>query len=184
MAEPGGRRLAGAVINTSGRGRHGPASLVTTDRDSILEVGTAACADVPIGAAGVGNRQIFEAFQGSYALRIVDSDEDQGVTGPALGPRVRRSSGWYVDVPQRDEYDTELLVRELLDVIEPHAEELAHAKQVLGLRAGINVVIEMRSGRDRAGDILVTTPAFHLTAATMRRLASLDLWLDCDQYVY
>ncbi|MFI5851796.1 DUF4279 domain-containing protein [Micromonospora chalcea] len=159
----------------------------------------------------------------------MDSDEDQGVTGPAvvgciqrayltvapagdadgldfdpahvtrlvgleptrvhrhgeaLGPRVRRSSGWYVDVPQRDEYDTELLLSELLDVIEPHAEGLAHAQQVLGLRAGINVVIEMRSGRDKAGDILVTTPAFHLTAATMRRLAGLNLWLDCDQYVY
>jgi hypothetical protein len=104
--------------------------------------------------------------------------------GEAVGQRVHRSSGWYVDVPQRDECDTELVLRDLLDVIEPHAEGLAHARQVLRLRAGVNVVVEMHSGRDGAGDILVTTPAFHLTAETMRRLAGLHLWLDCDQYVY
>ncbi|WP_326550122.1 DUF4279 domain-containing protein [Micromonospora sp. NBC_01813] len=104
--------------------------------------------------------------------------------GEAVGQRVHRSSGWYVDVPQREEYDTELVLRELLDVLDPHAEGLAYARQVLGLRAGVNVVIEMHSGRDGAGDILVTTPRIHLTAETMRRLADLCLWLDCDQYVY
>ncbi|WP_410809091.1 DUF4279 domain-containing protein [Micromonospora sp. 067-2] len=110
----------------------------------------------------------------------MDNDEDQGPTGQ----RVHRSSGWYVDVPRRDEYDTELLLGELLDLIEPHADGLARAQQVLELRAGINVVIEMHSERDGADDILVTTPALHLTADTIRRLAGLHLWLDCDQYIY
>ncbi|WP_234581006.1 DUF4279 domain-containing protein [Micromonospora sp. MH99] len=104
--------------------------------------------------------------------------------GEATGQRVHRLSGWYVDVPRRPEYDTELLLIELLGLIEPHAEGLARARQALGLRAGVNVVIEMHSGRDGADDILVATPALHLTAETMRRLADLHLWLDCDQYVY
>ncbi|MFF5219394.1 DUF4279 domain-containing protein [Micromonospora sp. NPDC000442] len=104
--------------------------------------------------------------------------------GEAMGQRIHRSSGWYVDVPQRDEYDTELLLTELLDVIEPHAEGLARARQMLALQAGVNVVIEMHSGQDGAGDVLVTTPALHLTVGTIRRLATLHLWLDCDQYVY
>jgi len=34
------------------------------------------------------------------------------------------------------------------------------------------------------GEELVTAPALSLSAATVRRLAKLDLWLDCDQYVH
>jgi hypothetical protein len=97
---------------------------------------------------------------------------------------VHRHGGWYVEVQKRDEYDTEDVLAELLDIIEPHAEGLARARQVLELRAGVNVVIEMHSVRDPGGEILVTTPALSLSAATIRRMAKLDLWLDCDQYVY
>lgn len=97
---------------------------------------------------------------------------------------LRRRSGWYVDVPKRDEYSTEIVLVELLDIIEPHAAGLARARQVLGLVAGINVVIEMIPELGPDGEDLRTTPALSLAAATVRRLADLDLWLDCDQYVY
>lgn len=106
--------------------------------------------------------------------------------GDRYGPdqRVHRHAGWYVEVQRRHEYDTEVVLAELLDVIEPHAEGLARARQALGLVAGANVVVEMYTVRDPGGEVLVTTPALSLSAATIRRIAELDLWLDCDQYVY
>ncbi|WP_327011520.1 DUF4279 domain-containing protein [Dactylosporangium sp. NBC_01737] len=106
--------------------------------------------------------------------------------GDRYGPHQRawRRSGWKVEVPERDEYDTEVVLVELLDIIESRADGLARACQVLGLQAGINVVIEMHPVQGPDGEELVTTPALSLSAATVRRLAKLDLWLDCDQYVY
>jgi hypothetical protein len=105
--------------------------------------------------------------------------------GEPIGPngRRRRRNGWYVDVPERDEYDTEVLLCELLDVVEPHAAGIARACRELRLIAGINVVISMHSVRDEDG-LLVTTPALSLRADTLRRIADLGCWLDCDQYVY
>ncbi|MEU7876179.1 DUF4279 domain-containing protein [Dactylosporangium sp. NPDC049140] len=107
-------------------------------------------------------------------------------TGDRYGTHghLHRRGGWYVDVPERDEYDTEIVLVELLDIIEPNADGLARARQVLGLQAGINVVIKMIPVQGPDGEDLRTTPALSLAAATVRRLADLDLWLDCDQYVY
>jgi hypothetical protein len=65
------------------------------------------------------------------------------------GHRTHRFSGWYLDVPQREVYETEILLEELLDMIEPHADGLAQVRRVLSWR-----------------------------------LVKLDLWLDCDQYLY
>lgn len=102
--------------------------------------------------------------------------------GPLGHPR--RRSGWYVELPAREEYDTEALVRELLCVVEPYAEGIALACRTLKVVPGINVVVEMHSVRDEAGGLLVTTPALSLRGDTLRRIADLGCRLDCDQYVY
>jgi hypothetical protein len=107
--------------------------------------------------------------------------------GDRYGPlqHAWRHSGWKVEVPERDEFDTDVVLVELLDIIEPHADGLARARRVLGLEAGINVVIQMHRVQDPdGGEDLLTTPALSLSAATVRRLARLDLWLDCDQYIF
>ena len=55
----------------------------------------------------------------------------------------------------------------------------------LGLEAGVQVVIEMHRVQDPdGGEDLLITPALSISAATIHRLAKLDLWLDCDQYVF
>jgi translation initiation factor IF-1 len=103
---------------------------------------------------------------------------------PWRGSLRRKFSGWYLEVPSRDEYDTDSVVQELLDEVEPYAEALARAREALRLQVGVQVVIEMHSYRDEHGDIIVTTPALSLSAETLRRLADHHLWLDFDQYVY
>lgn len=62
---------------------------------------------------------------------------------PWRGSLRRRFSGWYIEVPSRKEYDTDAVVRELLDEVEPYAEGLACAREALRLQAGVQVVIEM-----------------------------------------
>ncbi|SDT70302.1 protein of unknown function [Actinoplanes derwentensis] len=82
-------------------------------------------------------------------------------------------------------YLTEEVVIQLLDAIEPHATGIAEARAALGLRAGINVVIEMSGERDTEdGGIHVSTAAITYTADTLKRLARLDIMIDHDQYVY
>jgi hypothetical protein len=82
----------------------------------------------------------------------------------------------------RPEHDTEVVIRELLDVVEPRAEGLARARQMFGLDAQIVVAVEMHGHSDDGrGD--VGTPALSLTAETLHRLAQLDVSLDIDQYI-
>ncbi|MFF5235365.1 DUF4279 domain-containing protein [Dactylosporangium sp. NPDC000521] len=103
--------------------------------------------------------------------------------GPFQG--VWRHSGWEVEVPERDEFDTDVVLVELLDIIEPYADGLARARRVLGLDAAVHVVIEMYRVHDPdSGEDVLTTPALWLSAETIRRLAKLDLWIECDQYVF
>jgi phosphatidylserine synthase len=53
---------------------------------------------------------------------------------------------------------------------------------MLGLDAGVSVVIEMH-GRHDHGEIRLSTAAVIYSAATVQRLARLDLSVDHDQYV-
>jgi hypothetical protein len=98
-------------------------------------------------------------------------------------PGLRRFSSWMYELPQVRTYVTEDVVTMLLDAVEPHAAGLAEACRTLGVRAGIMVVIEMRSRRDEDGDVTVSTPAVGYSAGTIRRLGRLDLEVHHDQYV-
>jgi hypothetical protein len=94
-------------------------------------------------------------------------------------------STWKYELVKVRTYDTEGVVTQLLDAIEPHATGIAEACTALGLRAGVDVVIEMSGSRDTSdGSITVTTAAITYTAATMKRLARLNLSIDHDQYIY
>ncbi|GAB7043437.1 MULTISPECIES: DUF4279 domain-containing protein [Catenuloplanes] len=107
---------------------------------------------------------------------------------PATGrpwPR-HRSSAWRYEQPAAATYDTEDVVRRLLDAIEPHADGIRAACRTLGLGARAEVVIEMHATRKNTYDdaLVVTTPAISYSAETVARLAALDLSIDHDQYVF
>jgi len=94
----------------------------------------------------------------------------------------RRFSAWTYELPPAQTYVTEEAVSALLDVIEPFADGLARACTMLGLVAGVSVVIEMHGRRDGDG-IQLSTAAVSYSAATVRRLARLGLSVAHDQYV-
>ncbi|MBB4767062.1 DUF4279 domain-containing protein [Amorphoplanes digitatis] len=95
----------------------------------------------------------------------------------------RRFSGWHYELPARETHVTEHVLSDLLDAVEPYAEGLAAARDGLGLRAGIMILIEMQGDRDEDGDVSVSTASIAYSAATLHRLAALDLSLEHDQYV-
>lgn len=100
-------------------------------------------------------------------------------------PEPRRFSSWQYELAKVRTYYTEDVVTQLLDAIEPHAAGIAEAVAALGLRAGIQVVIEMSGDRDTEnGDIHLSTAAITYTAETVKRLARLNTSVDHDQYVY
>ena len=100
-------------------------------------------------------------------------------------PRRRQSSRWKHEPARQSTFFTEEVVTALLDVIEPCAAGIAEARETLHLRAGINVVIEMRGVRDPDdGGVILSTAAITYSAQTVRRLAQLDLYIDHDQYVF
>lgn len=92
---------------------------------------------------------------------------------------------WKYELAKVRTFFTEDVVTRLLDDIEPHAAGIAEACAVLGMRAGIDVVIEMSGFRDpEDGSVELSTAAITYTAETVRRLARLHLTVDHDQYVY
>ena len=94
----------------------------------------------------------------------------------------RRFSNWEYALPEVRTYDTEEVVIALLDAIEPHAAGIVDACGILGMRAGIMVVIEMSGDRDTLdGDIDVSTAAIRYSSRTLHRLARLDLSIGLDQ---
>jgi len=108
----------------------------------------------------------------------------RGDLHPGLSER-RRSSNWEYELAKVRTYFTEGVVTRLLDAIEPHAAGITEACAALGMRAGINVVIEMIGDRNTAsGNLHVSTAAITYTAQTLKRLAQLDLSVDHDQYVF
>ncbi|GIE82463.1 hypothetical protein Aph02nite_84130 [Actinoplanes philippinensis] len=99
-------------------------------------------------------------------------------------PDPQRFSNWTYELPETRTYVTEEVVTRLLDEIEPHAGGIAEACTALGLRAGINVVIEMSGVRDAEdGEVILSTAAVTYTSETLKRLARLNVSVDHDQYV-
>jgi hypothetical protein len=81
-----------------------------------------------------------------------------------LPHRVRRASGWYLDVPRRDTEDTEAVVVELLDVLEPYVDRIAEARRRWDLGATIEVVTEAYPGRYEGGEFVRSTPGDRVRA--------------------
>jgi hypothetical protein len=97
----------------------------------------------------------------------------------------RRFSNWQYELAKVRTFYTEDVVIQLLDAIEPHAAGIAEACAAFGLRAGIQVVIEMSGDRDTEdGNLHVSTAAITYSAETVKRLARLNASVDHDQYVY
>jgi hypothetical protein len=89
-----------------------------------------------------------------------------------------------VEVPERDEFDTDVVLVELLDIIEPYADGLARARRVLGLDAAVHVVIEMYRVHDPdSGEDVLTTPRVGSVQRRSVGWRNSNLWLECDQYV-
>ncbi|MBM2615910.1 DUF4279 domain-containing protein [Actinoplanes sp. LDG1-06] len=118
-------------------------------------------------------------------LRLMSFDPDEvtrlvGLRPTRAGQRgLWRFSDWKYELAEVMTYETEEVVTSLLDAIEPYAGGIAEACATLGMRAGINVVIEMHG--DRNG---LSTAAITYSAHTLKRLARLDVTVDHDQYVY
>ncbi|MFI5493228.1 DUF4279 domain-containing protein [Actinoplanes sp. NPDC051859] len=98
----------------------------------------------------------------------------RGDPDPRPGRLPRRFSRWSFELPERETFETEDVVMELLDVIEPYASGIARACDELGMRAGVMVVICVKDGR---------SPVLGYQGQTIQRLARLGLSLHHDLYV-
>lgn len=107
----------------------------------------------------------------------------RGDPAARAGGPPRRFSGWEYEPPGLRTYDTEQVITALLDRVEPYAGGITRACRMLGMRAGVIVVIWMRGERHSDGDVVVSTPAICYRAQTVQRLAALRLAVDHDQYV-
>lgn len=101
--------------------------------------------------------------------------------------RVRPSTLWWRQTPDRDEVDSEAMVLAVLDMFEPVAKEMAQCRAEWDLQIAVGLVVHM-SGVIESGDdgelwADVPTPALAFSLETLGRLARLKCSLDIDQYV-
>lgn len=89
------------------------------------------------------------------------------------GKPIAAGSSWRIEVPSRDSTHTEAIVRELLDIVEPHADGMASARRAFGLSAGIFVYANIYDQ--------LSMPQVQFHTSTLRRLSALDLWFWCMQ---
>ena len=82
----------------------------------------------------------------------------------------RKDDGWSFGLPQRETYEMDALLRELLDAIEPHKTRIAEAADRLHLDVEVSFGIYIRG----------ETPASWFAAETIHRLASIRAGLDVD----
>jgi hypothetical protein len=82
----------------------------------------------------------------------------------------RKHDGWVFGLPQRETYEMDGLLRELLDAIEPHMEGIAEAAKRFGLEKEISFGVYVRG----------ETPASWFAADTVHRFSTLDASLDID----
>jgi Domain of unknown function (DUF4279) len=82
----------------------------------------------------------------------------------------RKHDGWVFGLPQRETYEMDGLLRELLDAIEPHKEGIAEAAKRFGLEKETSLGVYVRG----------ETPASWFAADTVHRISTLDASLDID----
>ena len=90
---------------------------------------------------------------------------------PVQSTRLRRKSdGWIFGIPQREDYDANAILCELLDKIEPHRDEIMKAVRRFGLETDISFGIYLRD----------ESPACWFSADTIERVSKLGANLDVD----
>ena len=82
----------------------------------------------------------------------------------------RKDDGWCLGLPQRESFDLEGFLRELLDLIEPHKSKVGEAVKQFGLQTVISF----------AGYVRGQTPAIWFAPNTLRRIVALEASLDID----
>jgi hypothetical protein len=82
----------------------------------------------------------------------------------------RKADGWLFGLPQRETYDMEAVLCELLDAVTPYEGRLAEAVEKLGLEVVISFGVYLSN----------ETPACWFSANTLRRLYHLQASLDID----
>lgn len=113
----------------------------------------------------------------------------RGEQGDDARVQYPRSSYWSFDLPRRFEIDSEALVSELLDAIEPAATGLERVRGELPVEAQVSLAQYLHGYLYDAGDegprsFSATSPALAFEATTLERMAGLGLGLDVDQYIY
>ncbi len=82
----------------------------------------------------------------------------------------RKHDGWIFGVPQRETYDMDGLLRELLDTIEPYTDKISEVVKRFGLEKEISFGVYLRG----------ETPASWFAADTMRRVSVFNSSFDID----
>lgn len=98
----------------------------------------------------------------SRTWRVGESVEDTEIK--------RKDNGWKLELPYRETYDMDSILNELLDIVEPHSQDIARLTASLRIRAEISFGVYMRA----------ETPAAWFSAQTLRRVTNLGANLDID----
>lgn len=96
--------------------------------------------------------------------------------------RINEVSTWVWETPERDERDSEVLVLDVLDALEPVATELAAIRAAYDTNLVVGLVIHMFEQPDSVGRWF-PSPALGFDASTISRVAVLGCHLDVDLYV-
>jgi hypothetical protein len=106
---------------------------------------------------------------------------------PGRNGRVARCSSWQWSTPQRIEFDSEVLVREVLDTFDPADTELARVRTTWGLELVLGLVVHMYGAAvtdEGESWTEIPTPGLALSLETLQRLTRRGCDLDIDQYVH
>lgn len=82
----------------------------------------------------------------------------------------RKHDGWAFGLPQRETYEMDVFLCELLDIVEPHRDGISQAVSRFGLKKEISFGVYIRN----------QTPTSWFAAETLRRVAALETGLDID----
>lgn len=82
----------------------------------------------------------------------------------------RKSTVWKFQIAERETFDVNSLICELLDVVEPFAEQIAIARKRFKLESELYASVF----------VLEATPSLSFPSATIRRLSELEVDLDID----
>jgi hypothetical protein len=82
----------------------------------------------------------------------------------------RDTDGWLFELPKRGALELESLLKELLDIVEPHKDGIAEAARRFSLECEISFAVYVHD----------QTPALWFAADTMRRVSGLGSAFDID----